>query len=664
MKLSSLGLKIIAGDYNQVITQHDRINKNNNSTFKTTHLHKLIKTHNLIDIWRDTHKNYSQFTWRRRNGSEKSRIDYFLIDLNLRPSIFKTDIRPAQIMYTDHQAVSLKIYNTSNRGPNYWKMNNMHLKEDDYKTLINQTIDDCVAEYRNSTHQLSWDYCKLLIKEKSILYAKNKAKERKNKLEELEKRLKTLTNLTDKKQNEPLINEKLLIESEINNIYQLKAKGAQIRARSEIIENDDSKSKIFFGLEKTNQSRKVIHSLKIGDEHITNNIDILKQEVKFYQNLYMSEETNQDNIDSYLRETTFDKILSEQEASLCDGLLTLHEATDAILHMKLNKSPGLSGLTVEFYQTFWEKIKHLVVNSINEGFHKGELSSLQKQGVLSLIFKKGDPENIENWRPISLLNTDYKILTRVLAMRLQKVLPNIINFDQQGYLKNRNIAFNIRQIQDVIDFTDNFNIDGIILFLDFRKAFDTCNWKFLFAVLKRFGFNLSFISWMQTIYNNCTSCIMNNGWKSEFFPLNRGLRQGCPSSALIFIIIAEIMALNVRNNSSLQGIKVKLKSGTKRLKITQLADDTTLFLSSKNEINTALKVITKFGKNSGLELNKSKTEGLFTGKLKLCTEKIGSINWQQRPVKALGVYFGTNKTECSNLNWNTKLEDCERVIKN
>ena len=152
--------------------------------------------------------------------------------------------------------------------------------------------------------------------------------------------------------------------------------------------------------------------------------------------------------------------------------------------MKCNKSPGLSGITIEFYQTFWDKIKYIVLNSINEGYLKGELSPLQRQGVLSLLYKKGNPENLENWRPISLLNTDYKIITRLLAIRLQKVLPKIISMDQQGYLKNRYIGYNIRQIQDIIDYTEKLNIDGCILFLDFRKAFDTASWNFMFAVLK------------------------------------------------------------------------------------------------------------------------------------------------------------------------------------
>ena len=102
--------------------------------------------------------------------------------------------------------------------------------------------------------------------------------------------------------------------------------------------------------------------------------------------------------------------------------------------------------------------------------------------LLSLIFKKDDPEDLENWRPISLLNIDYKIAAKVLAKRLQKLLPQLISTDQQGYIKGRFIGFNIRQIQDVIDYADELDSEGAILFLDFRKAFDTVEWNFMFEV--------------------------------------------------------------------------------------------------------------------------------------------------------------------------------------
>ena len=111
LKDYSLGLKLLAGDFNQTLSDIDRISKNKCYSYNisTSSLHKLIKSHKLNDIWRDMNKNKSQFTWRRVNSNEKSRIDFWLTDCNIRPAIFKTDIRPAQIKYTDHLAVSLKI---------------------------------------------------------------------------------------------------------------------------------------------------------------------------------------------------------------------------------------------------------------------------------------------------------------------------------------------------------------------------------------------------------------------------------------------------------------------------------------------------------------------------------------------------------------------------
>ena len=123
--------------------------------------------------------------------------------------------------------------------------------------------------------------------------------------------------------------------------------------------------------------------------------------------------------------------------------------------MKGNKSPGLDGLSVEFYKTFWPEIGNLMVESFNEAFQSNRLSDSRNVSVLSLIFKKGDPSNIKNYRPISLSNTDYKLLAHVLANRLHTVLHKIMSTDQTGYIKKRYIGTNIRKIIDTVDYLEN-----------------------------------------------------------------------------------------------------------------------------------------------------------------------------------------------------------------
>ena len=272
-------------------------------------------------------------------------------------------------------------------------MNNSFLKDNTYLKLINTIIDTYITEMNKNKidAQIIWDLCKIEIKENSIFYAKKKAKSRRERLSFLEERLKYINSIIDnnltKEYFSILITEKLDIEIEIENIYNLKVVGAQIRSRTEILENEKN-SKLFLGIEKSRQTRKVIHSLNINGEIINENSEILKHEALFYEKLYTSDKIDKDLIENYLNNTQFEKTLNNNEASCCEGLLTLDEGKQAILEMKTNKAPGLSGLTIEFYQTFWHKIGELVIKSLNVGYMKGELSPLQKQSVISLIYKK------------------------------------------------------------------------------------------------------------------------------------------------------------------------------------------------------------------------------------------------------------------------------------
>ena len=176
------------------------------------------------------------------------------------------------------------------------------------------------------------------------------------------------------------------------------------------------------------------------------------------------------------------------------------------------------------------------------------------------------------------------------------------------------------------------------------------------TTLKHFGFNESFIIWVKTLYSNIQTCVMNNGWISEIFKNSRGIRQCCPLSALLFVLSVEIMALRIRNNKDIKGFQIKIDEQTHSIKISQLADDTTLYFNSKNDISVAMNEIEIFGNFSGLMINKNKTEGLWIGKLKHSKDKEENIKWTNKPIKTLGIYYGHDYIECEKLNWEKKIK--------
>ncbi len=283
----------------------------------------------------------------------------------------------------------------------------------------------------------------------------------------------------------------------------------------------------------------------------------------------------------------------------------------------------------------------------------------QKRGILSLIPKRDkDIRYLKNWRPISLLNTDYKIITKVLALRFEKVLSYIISSDQVGYLKGRFIGQNVRYIIDIMDYLKLNEKSGLIGFLDFEKAFDSLEWSFIFKTLKVLNFGPSIIHWTEVIYKDISVCVTNNGFSSEFFKLHRGIRQGCPLSAYLFILSVEILAQNIKDNKNIKGITI----GQHECKIAQMADDTTVFIKDIISLHNLLNVLFIFKQAAGLRLNKGKTEIMWLG-IKGHRKKAFDLKWTENNVFALGISFSFDRKEMEMQNLWQKLEKMKSCLK-
>ncbi len=173
----------------------------------------------------------------------------------------------------------------------------------------------------------------------------------------------------------------------------------------------------------------------------------------------------------------------------CENQITIAELDAAIKHLSLNKAPGSDGLTGDFFKHFWENIRKLLHQVFPEMFETYILPpSIRQRMMVSSPKPNKDPRLTENRRPITLRNSDYKLLTYIFTSRLQTGISNLISETQSGFLRGRSVHNNIRLVMDIIEYRDLIEDDGFILFLDFYKAFNSVEHPFMFAVLEHLGF--------------------------------------------------------------------------------------------------------------------------------------------------------------------------------
>ena len=311
--------------------------------------------------------------------------------------------------------------------------------------------------------------------------------------------------------------------------------------------------------------------------------------------------------------------------------------------MSNNKSLENNGLTKEFYETFWEGLKKPLCDSITEACHRGELSHSQKQAVIKLIEKKDrDKKFIKNWRPISLLNIDTKLISKVLAERLKNVLPSLISSDQTAYVKGRFISEGGRLISDVLEICDKLQIKGFLMTVDIEKAFDSINHCFLIKVLEKYGFEKDFIKWIKILLQNQESYIVIGGTTTNSFKVEKGTRQGDPISAYLFILVLEIVFVFTKESKKISSLNIFNKT----FLYTAYADDSTFFLKDTKTVKELLNIFDTFSKFSGLKPNKSKCEitGISTLKgvqVALCGRRC--IDIVSNIVKILEIYCCYNE---------------------
>lgn len=497
---------ILGGDFNLILDKDlDSMNyKNLNNPKARTEVLKLIDTFNLKDVFREQCPFLKRYTWRKKNPIKQARLDFFLISESLQT--MSPCIKHENSYRSDHSPVLFQCkLNEFIKGKGFWKFNNSLLTDKDYINIIKKLLNNIICQYschvynkesistiRNEdlcltiNDQLFLDTLLMEIRGKTISYASYKKKKQNQRKLKLEKEITEIEqNLTQNTIDE--LNEK---QNELEQIRSNILKGQCIRSKAKWIEEGEKPTKYFLSLESRNYISKQIPRIQKDDGSIiTDQFKILNEIKMFYENLYRKRETiYTEDFRLKLNKFNVTKLTKEESDSL-EGPINNTEVYNFLKKMKNDKSPGPDGFTCEFFKFFWKDIGVFVTRAINNSYEIGQFSDHNKLGIITCIPKAGKPKQyLKNWRPITLLNVVYKIASGCIAERIKVHLDKLINTDQTGFIKGRFIGENIRLIYDIIQYTDYKQIPGLLMLIDFEKAFDTISWEFINQTLDFFNF--------------------------------------------------------------------------------------------------------------------------------------------------------------------------------
>ena len=274
----------------------------------------------------------------------------------------------------------------------------------------------------------------------------------------------------------------------------------------------------------------------------------------------------------------------------------------------------------------------LLATIFDNWMRQGTIARRFTRGIVKLLRKnKHGGDGISNFRPLTMLNTDLKILAKILANRLQTILPSLICPEQTCAVKGRTIQDSLHLVRTIVEKVDG---NAALINLYQSKAFDRVDHAFLGAVLPVAGFGLHFRSWIRLLYASPGVVVEVNGVRSVPFTLTRSIRQGCPLSPILAL---EPFLRKLKANPALLGLTLPAASEVARY--TAYADDVSVLVTSSAEVEEVSKEIGRYEDVTGAKINREKSVGLRLGSLKGCALPCPFI-WKDGPWKILGVWFG------------------------
>ena len=637
---------VIGGDFNSILDKKERFARVEVKTIEIG-LQEIIKNFNLTDV-----KTYTENNTPTYIGQNNAAIlDRFIVNGKDSIAEYMVEICPI----SDHQMIILDLFKTKtkNKKPKrLWKLNTSLLKKEKNRESLRIFWDEWKEMKINfKSYKEWWDKGKNKIKQILIEIGKKEAKQRKDEEKAIKDEIKR--EISKENFHSGTI---YRLKKELQKIIDYKIEGAKIRSRELLWPEHEKGSKDFYAIEKKNIKYAALDTILRGEVEIIEKKEIKEEIHRYYQDLYTSEGIDDQKAEKFVK--TMEKFKIPQDTKkIINKFIGIDEAKKILQAMKNNRSPGSDGLPKEFYLEMWDMIGADLVETLNNNILNDSLTDSQKEAIIKLLHKKGDRRLLKNWRPVSLLNVDYKIMTAIVAKRLTPVLQNNISKEQGCAIKGRYIYENLKLIKDIIEKHEE-GIDkwegGKIKTIDQEKAFDRIEHKYIFKILEKIDLGPTLTKLIKLAYNDINTRIMTIDGLTKKIAVTRSVRQGCPLSMALYIVASEPLLRNINNSKDIRGIAI---NNDRNIKITAYADDTTIFIKNNIEEKYYQQIFDDYEKASGARINKEKTKELMIGKYR----RKNKVTIQDS-IEVLGIHFNHNKNENQKTNWNKIIEAIKKKL--